>query len=175
MLPAGTAAAAGGGTRPGHCEVGESALEAEVEDDVDQCVAQPRLQRIVAAIRRRIGVDVLGRDRRPDEDELVVEIDPMEDLHRHRVEEGFCAFGLFVIDQKPDEMTLDVLPQRVRVEPRGAELAQHAIGGFLDAAIVEVDPVTPHVLASASTSTNPYPDSSRSSGVPGCGQRESPS
>ena len=55
-------------------EIGEAALEAEVEHDVDQRVAQPLLQRVVAAVRRRIGVDVLGRDHRPHEDEPVVEV-----------------------------------------------------------------------------------------------------
>jgi hypothetical protein len=46
-------------------EIGERAIEPEVEDDVDQCVPQAVRPRIVRAVRRRIGVDVLGRHRGP--------------------------------------------------------------------------------------------------------------
>ena len=127
-------------------EVGERALEAEVEDDVDERGAQSRLQRVVASIRRRNRVDVLGRDRGADEDESVVEIDAVQDLHEHRVEERLRAFRLLVVDQQADELELDLLPQRVAIEPRGPEFALDALGGLQHAAIVEIDAVAADVL-----------------------------
>ena len=81
-------------------EVGEAAVEPEVEDDVDQRMAQAVLARVVRAVRRRVGVDVLGRHRRTHEQATVVEIDPMQDLARDGVEERFGALGLLVVDQE---------------------------------------------------------------------------
>ena len=78
--------------------------------------AQALLQRIVAAVGRRVGVDVLGGNRRPDEDEPVVEIRRGAAIFtEHGVEERLRALGLPVVDQEPDEVALDLLPQRVAV------------------------------------------------------------
>ena len=128
-------------------EVGEAPLESEVEHDVDQRVAQALLQRVVAAVRRRIGVDVLGGDRRAHEDELVVEVRAVQDLDRHRVEERLRALGLLVVDQERDELALDFAPTRAsRSIARGAQLALDPVGGLLHAAVVEVDAVAADVL-----------------------------
>ncbi len=92
------------------------------------------LDRVIAAIGRRVGVDVLGGHRRPDEDEPVVEIRAVQDLARHRVEERFRAFRLLVVDEQADEVELGALPQRVGagpVQPGGAEFAPDARGGLL--------------------------------------------
>ena len=137
------------GTRGVGAEVGEPALEIEVEHDVDQRAAQSLLQRVVAAVGRRIGVDVLGRDRRPDEDEAVMEIGAVEDLAGHRIEERLGAFGLLVIEQQADEMELDLLPQRVGgegVEVGEPEFSEDQLRVFVHAAVVEVDPVASDVL-----------------------------
>ncbi len=130
-------------------EVGKTSLEPEVEHDVDQGVAQPLLQRIVAAVGRRVGIDVLGGDGRPHEDEAVVEIAAAQRLDRYRVEERFRALRLLVVDQEADVVQFHVLPQRVAarsVEPGEPELALDPLGGLLHAAVVEVDPVARDVL-----------------------------
>jgi hypothetical protein len=121
-------------------EIREAALEPEVKDDVDQRLAQAMLPRIVRAIRRRIGVDVLGRDRGPHEKTTVVEIGAVKDLARYRVEESFRALGLLVVDQEADVLALDFGPGRV-IDAAAAEVELEAGNGFRDAAIVEVDPV----------------------------------
>jgi hypothetical protein len=127
-------------------EVAESPLELQVEHDVDERGAQSLLQRVVRLVRRRVGVDVLGGDRRTHEDEAVVEVRAVQDLHRHRVEERLGALGLLVIDQERDVMPLDLLPERIEagaVEQRDAELALDALGGLVHAPIVEVDAIAP--------------------------------
>ncbi len=99
-------------------EIREPALEREVEHDVDQRVAQALLQRVVAAIGGRIGVDVLGGDRRAHEDEAVVVVAAPQRLHRDRVEERLGALGLLVVDEEPDEVELHLLPQALAVGHR---------------------------------------------------------
>ena len=121
-------------------EIREAALEPEVEDDVDQCLAQAMLPRIVRAIRWRIGVDVLGGDRGPHEKTTVVEIRAVKDLARYRVEESFRALGLLVVDQEGDVMALDLGPARI-IDVRAAKIELEAGNCFRDPAIVEVDSV----------------------------------
>ncbi len=127
-------------------EVGEAPLESEVEHDVDQGGAQALLHRVVAPVRRRVGVDVLGGDRRAHEDELVVKVRAMQDLDRHRVEERLRALGLLVVDQERDELALDFAPHRIAVNSRGAQLALKPVGGLLHPPVVEVDAVAADVL-----------------------------
>ena len=130
-------------------EVGEPPLEPAVEHDVDQRMAQPLLQGVIAAVRRRIGVDVLGRHHRPHEYETVVEVAATQCLDGDGVEERLRALGLLVVDQEPDEMELHLLPERVAagaVEPDEAVFARDVLGGLVDAAVVEIDPVARHVL-----------------------------
>ena len=125
-------------------EVGEARLQPEIEHDVDQRVRAPLLQRIVAAVRRRVGLDVLGGHRRPHEDEAIVEVGAVQDLARHRVEERLRALGLLVVDQQADVVELDALPQRVGAaafEARRAELALDPLDRLQDAPVVVVDAV----------------------------------
>ena len=60
------------------------------------------------------------RDRRAHEDEVVVEVAAVQDLGRHRVEEGLGELGLVVVDQQADVVQLDLLPDvhRQRRRPR---------------------------------------------------------
>jgi hypothetical protein len=130
-------------------EIREPTVEPEVEHDIDQRVAQPLLQRVVAAVGRRVGVDVLGRNRRPHEDEAVVEVAPAEGLHRDRVEERLGALRLLVVYEEPDIVELHVLPQQLAVgavEAGKPVFALDVVGGFLRAAVVEVDAVARDVL-----------------------------
>ena len=64
----------------------------------------------------------------------------MQDLARHRVEEGLRAFRLLVVDQQPDVMTLDRLPARL-VDPVAAELPLQPRHRLQDAAIIEIDAI----------------------------------
>src|SRR4029077_10918798 len=68
-------------------EIREAPLQAKIEYDVDQRLAQPVLARIVRPIRRRVGVDMLGRHRRADEQAAIVKVSPVQDLARYRIEE----------------------------------------------------------------------------------------
>ena len=121
-------------------EIREAAFEPEVEDDVDERLAQAVLPRIVRAVRWRIGVDVLGGDRGPHEKTTVVEIGAVKDLARYRVEERFRALGLLVVDQQRDVMALDLRPARI-VDACAAEVELETGNRFHDPAVVEVDAV----------------------------------
>src|SRR6202790_5705695 len=121
-------------------EIREAALEPEVEDDVDERLAQAMLPRIVRAIRWRIGIDVLGGDRGPHEKTTVVEIGAVKDLARYRVEKRFRALGLLVVDHQRDVMALDLRPARI-IDARAAEFELQAGNRFRDPAVVEVDAV----------------------------------
>ena len=121
-------------------EIREAPLEPEVEDDVDERLAQAMLPWIVRAIRWRIGVDVLGGDSGPDEEATVVEISAVKDLARYRVEERFRALGLLVVDQQCDVMALDLRPARI-IDACAAEVEFQAGDRFHDPAVVEVDAV----------------------------------
>ncbi len=76
-------------------EVLELALELEVGDDAVPGLDQRLPCRVVGAVgrqrRRLVVLEVVGRDRRADEDEVVVEVAAVQDLGRHRVEEGLGA------------------------------------------------------------------------------------
>ncbi len=122
----------------------EAALEAQVEDDVDERMPKAASARIVAAVGRRVGVEILGRDGGPHEQEAIVEVRAMQELAGHRVEEGLGALRLPVLDQHADVVQLDPRPQRVGAvagEIERAELAIDAFRGLFDPPVVEVDPV----------------------------------
>ncbi len=68
----------------------------------------------------------------------------MQDLARHGIEEGLRAFRLPVVDQQPDVVELDPLPQGVGaavVEAGRPELALDALDRFQHPAVVVVDAV----------------------------------
>ena len=116
------------------------AFQPEIEHDVDQRVAQAVLARVVRAVGRRIGVDVLGGYRGPHEQAPVVEIRAVQDLARDRIEEGLGALRLLVVDQQRNVVPLDRLPARI-VDLCATEFALQASDGFGHASIVEVDAV----------------------------------
>jgi hypothetical protein len=119
-------------------------LQAKIEDEVDQRRAQAPAPGVVAAIRRRAVVEVLGRRGRSHEQAPVVEVRPVQQLRRDGVEERLGAFGLAVIDDQADEATLDLRPECIGtagVRLREVEVALDARHRFGDAAIVEIDAV----------------------------------
>src|SRR5262249_31601470 len=130
-------------------KVREAPLEMEIEHDVDQCLAQALLQRVVAAGRRWSGVDVRGGNHRAHENETGAKRTAAKRLDRDRVEEGLGALGLLVIDQESDEDPLDLFPQRIAaraVESRESKFALDSLRGLLHAAVVEVDAIARDVL-----------------------------
>ncbi len=62
----------------------------------------------------------------------------MQDLGRHRIEEGFGQFRLLVVEQQADVQQLDLLPGRL-VDVAGVEFVAQALDAFVDAVIVETD------------------------------------
>ena len=72
----------------------------------------------------------------------------VQDLARYRIEERLRAFRLLVIDQQADEVQFGALPQCVgarAVQARTAEFVPDARGGFLDAAVIEIDAIARHM------------------------------
>src|SRR5689334_6999291 len=66
-----------------------------------------------------------------------MEIRPVKELRRDRIEERLGAFGLPVLGEQADEAPLDLGPERVvACEP---EVALDALDGFGDAPVVVVD------------------------------------
>ena len=123
-------------------EVLEVALQLVVGDDAQQRVAQRLARRVVGAVggpRGRLVVfDVLGAHRRPHEDEVVAEVAAVQDLRRHRVEEGLGELRLVMLDQHADVVQLDLVPHLHR-QLAGAELGLQPLGALVDALVVELD------------------------------------
>jgi hypothetical protein len=95
------------------------------------------LVRVIAPIGRRIRFDVLGRNCRPHENEVVVEVGAVQYLAEHRIEEGFRKLGLLVVGQQSDELQLGLLPDDV-VEAVRIELAMQSFGGLVNAIVIEL-------------------------------------
>ena len=114
------------------------AREIEVAQNLREHRAQPVLQRVVAAIGRRVAFEIFGGNRRPHEDEVVVIVGAVQNLAAHRVEEGLGQLRLLVVGHQPDVLQLDLLPQRV-AQVVGVELALQALDRLLDALVVELD------------------------------------
>ena len=123
-------------------QVLERPLQLEVVDDAHDRVAQRLARRVVGAVgrhrRRLVVLDVLGADRRPHEDEVVVEIGAVQDLGGDRIEEGLGQLGLVVVDQQADVVQLDLLPHLHRLLA-GLEFLLQPARGFLHPQVVELD------------------------------------
>jgi hypothetical protein len=97
----------------------------------------PQLARQVAAPGVLQRGDVLGRDPRPPEEELVVEVPAVEQAAGDGVEEGLRALGLLVLVEQPEISLLQRRPD-ILVE-YAREAAGDQLGGFADPLIVHVD------------------------------------
>ena len=129
-------------------EIGEGPLPAEVEQDLAHRAAQAVvLVRVIAAIGWvAVGFQILGRDGRADEDEIVVEIGPVQDLGGHRVEKGFGQFRLLVVEQQADVEQLDLLPGRI-LDFFDGEFTVQAFDALIDPVVVEADALAHRLLA----------------------------
>src|SRR5687767_1763706 len=113
-------------------------LQIEAGADLPQRGAQSALERVEAAVARRLALEVLGGDRRPPEDEIVVVVAPVQDLAGDRVVEGFGAFRLPVLVQQTDVGELDARPQGLVALGLGEAAAQ--LGDcLLDALVVHLN------------------------------------
>ena len=92
---------------------------AEVAEHAHEAFAHAVDVRVVAAVDRRVGLDVLGRDRGADEDQVVVVVGAPQDPRDHRVEERLGELGLAVVDEEPDVAELRLAPGRRRRARRG--------------------------------------------------------
>jgi hypothetical protein len=92
----------------------------------------------VAAVDRRVGLDLLRRDRRADEDQLVVGVGATKNASDHRVEERLGELRLVVVDEEPDEAELDLPPVR-GVERAEIELGPQPLDVLANALVVEAD------------------------------------
>ncbi len=120
----------------------ESAIELEVGDDAEPGGAQRLAGRVVGAIGRQRGrlvvLDVLGRDGRADEDEVVAVVAAVQDARRHRVEEGLGQLRLVVLDQQADVVQLGLLPCGQR-QVGGRQRATQVVDRVGDAGVVVLD------------------------------------
>ena len=121
-------------------EIGERTVPAEVEEDLLEGLAEAAAGRVVAAVDRRVGVDVLGRHRGTHEDQVVVGVGAVEHPRDHRVEERLGELGLQVVDQQADVGELRLLPG-LDPERLDVELGADAIDAFGDPLVVEPDPL----------------------------------
>ena len=90
-------------------------------------------------------MDVLGRDRRANEDEVVVVVAALQDPLDHRVEERLGELRLAVLDEQTDVEELRLAPGLVR-ERLDVELATKSVDALEDALVVEADPFLHRVL-----------------------------
>ena len=121
-------------------EVGEGQRPVEIEQDLRERLAHRRVARVVAAVRRRVGLEVLGRRGRAEEDEVVVEVGAVHDPAEDRVEEGLGQFRLLVLVEQADVDQLDLLPRGV-VDRLGVELRVELLDDLADTVVVELDAV----------------------------------
>jgi hypothetical protein len=120
-------------------QVGERTVPVEIRDDLAHGAAQAIFLGVIAAVGLAVvAFEIFGRNGRADENEIVVEIIPVQDLGRHRVEEGFGQLRLLVVEQEPDIEQLDLLPGRV-VDARRIEFVAQALYALVDAVVVETD------------------------------------
>ena len=127
------------------CQVGEGPLPGEVEDHALEALVEARVVRVVAAVDRRVGPDVLGRHRGPHEDQVVVGIGAVQDPRDHRVEERLGELGLRMVDEQADVEELCVLPD-TDPERLDVELRAQAGDTLADALVVEADPLLDGLL-----------------------------
>ena len=106
-------------------EIVERRLELEVRDDPLER-GRGRRCRIVRAVGRLRGrlvvLQILGRDRRAHEDEIVAEVRAVQDLAAHRIEEGLRALGLAVRREQADVVQRSAATLRRRCSPRRIRL-----------------------------------------------------
>jgi hypothetical protein len=76
------------------------------------------------------------RNRRTEKDEIVVEIGPVQDFARHRVEECLGQFRPLVVDEQPHIEQLRLVPCGVIKRP-GAQFAVQPLDRFFHAVVVE--------------------------------------
>src|SRR6266542_2644621 len=126
-------------------EVCERPAPAEVVKDLYERRVQPRLRGVVAAVRRRIGGDVLRRDRRAQEHQVVMDVGAPQDARRHRVEERLRELRPLVLDEEADVEQLRLLPHRV-VDRVGAELGAQALDVLEYPLVVEADALLDEAL-----------------------------
>jgi hypothetical protein len=126
-------------------EILEGALPVEIDDDLPDRVAQAALRWVVAAVGRRVRLDVRGRYGWTGKDVVVVEIRPVQDLRANRVEKGLGEFRLLVVDQLADVEQLELLPGRI-VERSGSEVGAQQLGGFADPFVVGTDALAHGVM-----------------------------
>jgi hypothetical protein len=123
-------------------EILEIDTQAEVTHHAPELVEDGVAARVVGTVGgaagRVLGLDVLGADGRAHEDEVVLEIAAVQDLGRHRVEEGLGQLGLAMVDQHADVQQLDLLPHLHRLLG-GLELALEPPRAFAHAQVVELD------------------------------------
>ena len=100
------------------------------------------LRRVVGAVSWQGGgffvFDVLGADSRPHKDEIVLKVAAVQDFGGDRVEKRLGQLGLVVVDQQPDVVQLDLMPQLHRLLAR-LELALQPRRRFTHPQIVKLD------------------------------------
>ena len=127
-------------------EVGERAVPAEVGEDVPQRGAEADLGRVVAAVDRRVGLDVLRRNRRPYEREVVVDVRAAHDPRHDRVEERLRELRTLVIDEQADVEQLGFTPG-IGVERARIELGVQPFDALAHTVVVEADSLTDRLLS----------------------------
>ena len=126
-------------------EVGERPAPAEVAKQLREALPLPVDVRVIAAVDRRVGLDVLGRDRRADEDQVVVVVGLPQHPLDHGVEERLGELRLAVLDEQADVVELRVAPGLVG-ERGDVELPAQPVDALADALVVEADPLLHRVL-----------------------------
>ena len=126
-------------------EVGKRPAPADVAEEPREALPLSVDVWVVAAVDRRVGLDVLGRDRSADEDQVVVVVGALQDPRDHRVEEGLGELRLAVLDEQADVAELRVLPGLLAERPE-VELAAKPVDALADALVVEADTLLNRVL-----------------------------
>ena len=119
-------------------DVPVAAGQPHVDEDLAQDLLPGAVFRVIDPERGRRAVQVLGGDRRPHEDEVVVEILALQQPGADGIEEGLGQFGLLVLGQQQHVVLLHLGPDVVG-QTVGVELGAQLLDRLAHALVVEGD------------------------------------
>ena len=126
-------------------QAGKRQRPGKITHDLPHHLAQTAGRRIVTTITRRIRLDIFGRNGRTDENEIVVEVIPVQHAGEHRIEKGLGQFRLLVVGQQANEVQLGLLPDFI-IQQIGMKFVMQPANRFLHPFIIKLDTVADGLL-----------------------------
>jgi len=91
-------------------QVGKRPLPGKIFNRLVQSGEHAHRIGVITAVNRRVGLNVLGGNDRPEKNKVVIEVIATKNPGKHRVEKSFGQFWLLVAAQQGDVIQLGLLP-----------------------------------------------------------------